>query len=148
MEKKQTKIKNYTTQVSSERTISLIEQELVKLGISHIEKEYSNGKPTGIIFSIILTQKISFKIPAKIDAAFEIIKVIPEYKSKQKDWIKEQAARTAWRIIYNWIQLQVAMVQLDQAEAMQVFLPYIYNPDKKETIFDKLKSTNYKYLTD
>ncbi len=140
------KIKNYTSSVPVERTISLIEQELIKIGVSHIEKSYENGTPKGIIFSIMIPQKISFRIPANIESAFEIIKTIPEYKSKSKDWLKSQANRTAWRIVYNWVEIQVAMVQLKQADAMQVFLPYVYDNNLQQTFYDKISGNGFGLL--
>lgn len=140
------KIKNYTSSVPVERTISLIEQELIKIGVSHIEKNYENGVPKGIVFSITMPQKISFRIPANIEAAFEAIKTIPEYKAKSKDWLRAQANRTAWRIVYNWIEIQVAMVQLKQADAMQVFLPYVYDNVLQQTFYDKISSNGFKLL--
>ncbi len=143
------KIKNYTSSVPVERTISYIEQELVKIGVTHIEKNYENGKPIGIIFSIMLPQKLSFMIPANITSAYEILKTIPEYKSKNKEWLEAQANRTAWKIIFNWVEVQVAMVQLKQADAMEVFLPYVYNIKDGKTFYHRLKdNSNYKLLTE
>ncbi len=143
------KIKNYTSSVPVERTISYIEQELVKIGVTHIEKNYENGKPIGIIFSIMLPQKLSFMIPANIIAAYEILKTIPEYKSKNKEWLEAQANRTAWKIIFNWVEVQVAMVQLKQADAMEVFLPYVYNIKDGKTFYRRLKdNSNFNLLTE
>ena len=142
------KIKNYTSSVPVERTISAIEQELVKIGVSHIEKSYSDGVPTGIVFSITMPtgQVLRFKIPADAESAHGILKTIPEYRSKAKEWLKAQANRTAWRIVFNWIEIQVAMVQLKQADAMQVFLPYAYNAETKQTFYEKISGGNFKAL--
>jgi len=140
------KIKNYTSAVPVERTISSIEQELVKIGVTNIEKSYKDGLPVGIIFSIMIPQKISFRIPANIEAALDILKTIPEYKSKNKDWLKAQSNRTAWRIVYNWVEIQVAMVQLNQVDAMQVFLPYVYDSQRRETFYEKISSNGFKLL--
>jgi hypothetical protein len=38
------------------------------------------------------------------------------------------------------------MIRLEQAEALQLFLPYVWDPAKEETFFEKLKKTNYKAL--
>lgn len=143
------KIKNYTSSVPVERTISCIEQELIKIGVTHIEKFYKDGIIEGIIFSIMIPQKISFRIPANLSSAHEIIKTIPEYKKKNKEWLKGQAGRTAWRIVYNWVELQVAMVQLKQADAMQVFLPYVYDVNLEQTFYEKISGNGFKlFLTE
>lgn len=140
------KIKNYTSSVPVERTIATIEAELIKIGVSHIEKSYVDGVPKSIIFSITLKQKISFQIPANADAAFDALKTIPEYKHKPKLWLQAQAARTAWRIVLNWVEVQVAMVQLNQADAMQVFLPYVLDTVTGQTFYQKISSNNFKLL--
>jgi hypothetical protein len=139
-------IKNYTSAVPVDRTISCIEQELVKIGVSHIEKSYENGIPVGIIFSVQLPHRIKFRIPVNIDSAFDIIKTIPEYRTKKKDWLKAQACRTAWRIILNWVEVQVAMIQLKQAEAIQIFLPYVYDSKHEQTFYDRISSSGFKML--
>lgn len=145
-----TNIKNYTSAVSVERTISLIEQELVKIGANEITKSYTEGTPTGIIFSIKLNgaspQILRFCIPTNAAAAFDAIRTISAYRTKKPAWLKEQAQRTAWRIVFNWVQAQVAMVQLKQAEALEVFLPYLYDQNKDETFYEKVKASNYTLL--
>ena len=141
-------IKNYTSSVPVERTISMIEKELVKIGVSNIEKNYNNGIPEGIIFSIKMPKKISFKIPANIESAFEIIKTIPGYKTKKNDWLLLQAGRTAWRIVLNWVEVQVAMVQLKQADAMQVFLPYVYDKKLNQTFYERIRENGFKLLAE
>jgi hypothetical protein len=141
------KIKNYTSQVPVERTISQIESALIKIGVSKIEKTYTDGFADGIIFSITILQEIKFKIPANIDAARDILREIPEYRRKPKDWLNAQSRRTAWRLIYDWVSVQVAMVMLRQADAMEVFLPYAYNQKDGKTFYKRLKDdANYKLL--
>jgi len=142
------KIKNYTSQVSVERTVSMIEAELVKVGASNIEKTYLNGSPDGVIFSITFDRiELSYKLPAKIDAAKEILKQIPTYKTKKKDWIDAQSKRTAWKIIYDWVLAQVAMIMLHQADPIQIFLPYTYNRKTEKTFYEQIKGNQFKLLT-
>ncbi len=143
------KIKNYTSQVSVDRTISMIETELVKIGVNKIEKTYTNGVADGIIFSVAIpnVSELSYKLPANIDAAKSVLKEIPEYRKKNKDWLEAQSRRTAWKIIYDWVTIQVAMVMLKQAEADQVFLPYLYNKLKDQTLYQKIgKMAGYKQI--
>lgn len=142
------KIKNYTSSVSVERTIAAIEQELVKIGVSHIEKSYANGLPTGIIFSITIPNApvLRYKIPVNSESAHDILKSIPTYRRKPKEWLRAQASRTAWRIVFNWIEIQVAMVQLQQADSLQVFLPYAYNTETGQTLYEKIRGNGYTAL--
>jgi len=38
------------------------------------------------------------------------------------------------------------MILLEQAEPLQIFLPYAYDPATETTFFDRIKSTGYKAL--
>jgi hypothetical protein len=37
---------------------------------------------------------------------------------------KEQAARIAWRIVKDWLEAQLAMIEAGLVDLQQVFLPY------------------------
>jgi len=94
-------IKNYTTAVPVERTITLIESELVSIGATHIEKEYFNGEGVSLIFTIETPVPVKVKLPANANAAYDVVRKIPEYKTKKSDWVMKQAQRTACRILLN-----------------------------------------------
>ena len=42
--------------------------------------------------------------------------------------------------------IQLSMIQMQQAEAIQVFLPYFYNGEKDQTLFESMKSSGFKQL--
>jgi hypothetical protein len=144
-------IKNYTSAVPVERTIASIEQELVKIGVTQIVKSYdSEGLPMGIIFSIQIPTVgfFNFKIPARVEAAHDLLKTIPMYKKKNKEWLKAQSRRTAWKIVLEWVAAQVAMVQLNNIDAMQMFLQFSYNPKTQETLYDRISGNGFRMLAE
>ena len=141
-------LKNYTSTVPVNRSISNIEELLVEAGASHIAKWYSNGDVVGIIFQMLINNKpITFKLPSNPDAVEKVLK--QSVKRPHKDTLKrirEQSHRTAWKLLYDWVAVQVSMILMEQAEAVQVFLPYIYDQKNDNTLFDKLKANIYKLL--
>ena len=64
-----------------------------------------------------------------------------------KDRIKAQAERTAWALLRDWVHVQLSMVQMQQAEAVQIFLPFMCVPNSNQTFFERLKEDNFKQLT-
>jgi hypothetical protein len=143
-------IKNYTSTVDVERTIARIEQLLAKAGAVGIQKEYASGKPVAMIFTV--------KAPDG-DGVFDVrvpVSVEPVYKSinasrKRNAWTeaaqkadRQQAERTAWKLIQDWIEVQLSLIQLRQAELLQVFMPYLY--DGKRTMFEAMKERGFKAL--
>lgn len=136
---KKKKVKNYTTTISMEKTISQIEQLLVEIGATGIQKEYKNLEPIALRFSVEIekNETHSFLLPSKAKNAAAILKNIPEYKGKKNDWIEKQSKRTSWRLLLNWVDIQYALIQLGQAEAMQVFLPYLI-VGKDMSLYDRM----------
>lgn len=147
-------IKNYTSEVPAERSISNIEHRLAQAGASHIAKFYTedgSARPLGMFFQIKVDGiPMSFKLPAKTNNVFDYLKLqrkrVPT--KAQEESIRKQADRTAWKILYEWIDIQVSMIELDQAEPIEIFLPYAYDIKKDQTLFDRMKENNFKQLTE
>jgi len=141
-------IKNYTSGIPVEQSIMRIEKALVRAGATHIAKTYEDGETSGILFQLkVKEQFITFKLPAKAEAVIEVF--AKSVKRPRKDTMKNirnQANRTAWKILHDWVEIQCTMVLLEQAENIEVFLPYVYDMNKEQTLFEKMKTTNYKAL--
>ena len=114
-------LKNYTTTVPVERTVSQIESLLVSIGATHIEKEFQGGNIASLIFTIPHENaSVKVKLPARYQEALLVIRKIPEYKNKKQDWLINQTMKVAWRILLNWIEVEVAMLQIRNSNLLQV----------------------------
>lgn len=138
------KIKNYTSEIDSTLSISKIEKCLVEIGASNINKEYENKICMGITYLLhdsITNQTICFNLKAKVDECFKILwKEVLRPQAGTKDKIMQQASRTAWKILSDWTEIQCTMIILGQASPLQMFLPFVYNPKTKETLFERIVS--------
>ena len=47
----------------------------------------------------------------------------------------EQARRVAWRILKDWVAAQLAIVEAEQAQMAEVFLPYAVESQTGQTMF-------------
>lgn len=133
-----------------------IEEMLVEAGARDIHKSYNHNRECDAIIFIMVVPgnplPMHFKLPAKVEACFEALwklylKTVKKPSEHMKQQLRAQAVRTAWKIIHDWVDLQLSLIQLEQAEPMEIFLPYAYNPESKETFYEHLKSGQFKLLT-
>lgn len=116
-------ILNYRTEISAEKSIGEIQARLAKAGAQAIMSEYEQGVLSQLSFRISTQHGVmSFRMPANIDGVYKLLQANKKLSGKEKS--REQAARVAWRIIKDWIEAQLAIIEADMATLAQVFLPY------------------------
>ena len=143
-------LKNYTSQVSAARSIAFIESKLAQNGARQILKLYdTEGRVTGMCFMMKIDgREVPFKLPARIENCQKVLeenlsrRARPETRKK----IPDQAERTAWKILSDWVEAQMAMIELAQIEVMEVFLPYVFDNTNKKTYFELLRENDFKAL--
>lgn len=147
-------LKNYTSSVPVERSIMMIEKLLMDAGATNISKSINqeSKEVDGIIFLINVNSKpILFKLPSKTEQCFKIMmKEVSSRSAFKKEVIsnkRAQAQRTAWKLLFDWVSIQVSMIQIEQVELMEVFLPYAYDMQNDQTFFEKIKESGFKQLT-
>lgn len=143
-------LKNYTSSVAVSRSVQHIEDKLVSCGARNILKDYDEkGRISGILFIIEINgRKTPFKLPAKVENVERNLRSMRKKppKTSQLQEIRLQAERTAWKIISDWVDIQMSLIELDQAEFMEIFLPYAYDGMSKQTYFQMVKENNFKLL--
>ena len=129
------KIKNYTSEVPPQRSIEAIEKLLIEAGVDHIGKLFAAGEVIGFIFTISVDSvPVQFRLPIKV-AAVENLLTRGKF-GRARDLAAQQAKRTAWRLLYDWVGVQLAMIRLGQADLMEIFLPYAYDAKANLTLYE------------
>lgn len=144
-------IRNYTSSVNADQSVSNIERKLVAHGASHIMKEYDGfGNVSAISFkkTLVGDQSVSFKLPANVDAVYTLF--LKQKKGSQTQAVKnnlyQQAKRTAWKNVSDWVDIQMTLIALQQVQFTEVFLPYML-VGRGETVYQRFSGDNFKALT-
>lgn len=130
-------ILNYTTSIDSEKTIAEIQKILVKAGAHKIVTDYQNQIPVSVTFALTIQgQLMGYALPARSAGVLKAMQ--KDRKIPNSKCTEEQAQRVAWRIVKDWVEAQVAIVQAQLAEVDEVFLPYAITQGG-DTVYEKLK---------
>lgn len=126
-------IKNYTTDVPVNKTVSEIHLMLADHGAKRILFDYgADSKVTAISFTIETpTGEQAVRLPANVERVREVLrqqKNNPRNRNRsQIDDSQDQAERVAWRIVKDWLAAQLAILETEMVDVQQVFLPYFLN---------------------
>jgi hypothetical protein len=149
--KRHIKIKNYTSSVPVDRTVARIERSLADAGVSKIHKEYG---PEGGISALLFTIKVqedrdmTVRLPADpvkvADALYaQYLDGTSRPRKRLKDFL-DQAAQTAWKLQQDWVEVQLSLIAMKQADPAEVFLAYIW--DGQSTVYTRLAGSGFKHL--
>ncbi len=129
---------NYTTKIDPDKTAAEIARCLSMHGASAVMTQYD--KPGGFVsalsFQIELNGRtLSFRLPCNPEPVFEILakdskikRFHARYEAVQSE-LRLQAVRTAWRIVKDWVEAQMALVETQMVTTRDVFLPYAVMKD-------------------
>lgn len=137
-------ILNYTTTIDAFKTVSEIEYILIKHCAKSVMKQYEGESIVGLSFLIDTGyQQIPVRLPVKVD---ECLKVLKKEKLKNpKKQIKDtrvQAECVAWRILKDWIEAQMALLDIEMVQFEEIFLPYI-ETNNGQILYERLEKTHF-----
>jgi hypothetical protein len=140
------KLKNYTTDVPASKTIAEIQELLAKSGARGIAFEYdASGNIESLFFRLQIPngKDVTFKLPAKPDAVYEIMFAGRPGEYTYGESRRQKSLNIAWRIIKEWLEVQLSLIQLNQADAVEIFLPYMVTGENR-TLYQDLKENQFR----
>ena len=136
-------ILNYTTTVDAYKTVAEIEQILVKHKALSIMKNYEGEAIVAVSFVVDAGyNQIPIKLPAKINECLKVLENEKKKGTKNVKATKEQAERVAWRILKDWVEAQMALLDIQMVKFEEVFMPYIVDVQGK-TLFERLEERHF-----
>lgn len=143
-------LKNYTTGISVDKTVLEIEQILSRHSATDIWKQFDGAGNVVCVNFAVNTEfgKMPFRLPMDVLAVSQILK--NEKKSGKLSGVSnreamdlEHARRVGWRIVKDWIDSQMALVEIKLVKIEQVFLPYAYDFRTEKTLYETFREKKF-----
>jgi hypothetical protein len=140
-----------TTSIPVHRTISEVQQILIRAGAQAITTVHEKSKITGMSFSIPCINNDlpiirTYTLPIRTSKLLAIIQGHRKRgaaNKREQDTI--QAERIAWRQILRWLESQFALIETGMSEPGEVFLPYQTQGDGR-TVYQVFQAGERKML--
>lgn len=134
-------ILNYTTGIDAWKTVNEIQQILSRHKVSHFSIKNEGSFPVALSFTVDYNgQPINYLLPCNHEGVLRCLK--NDRKVPQKSKNAEQALRTSWRIIKDWVEAQLAIVEAELAPIHEVFMQYMIINSTGETLSQKMLNGN------
>lgn len=136
-------ILNYTTKIDADKTAGEIAKMLSLSGARAVLTEYDEQENyvTAISFKLSVNgQELGIKLPCDWKPVIEILD--NDRKVPRHMVTREQAVRVSWRIVKDWVEAQLAIIQTKMVKTEEVFLPYIITKSG-QTLFEQISNNKF-----
>lgn len=131
-------IHKYTTTVLVSKTMGEVMRVLAKNGATHVTASFDDeGEPNGMSF---LLNGREYALPIRKEGILAFIlkdKSLPASKRNA-----EQANRIAWRIAYDLLLLQIALIDAEMSTFDEVMFPYMLDSSRGHTLYQAYSAKN------
>lgn len=138
---------NYTTGIAAAKTVGEIQHLLARHGAKHVTIEYAPDAPEPAAVSFVITVPLGgdvrFRLPCEIEGVKQAMMDARVLDRKNPNG---HARRVAWRIVKDWTEAQLAMVQARQAVMAQVFMPYAVDEKSGATMYQLFEAAQQKRI--
>lgn len=124
-------ILNYRTEIDAGRTVLEIQAKLARAGARRVQIDYGDdGEPTAVAFMIATPAgDASFSLPANDAGVLAALSRQADAGTVRRNFVtRKHAKRVAWRIVKDWLEAQLALVEAGLATLDEVLFPYMLAP--------------------
>src|SRR5437867_214674 len=116
-------LKNAYSSMPINNIFANLQKTLVAHGAKQIVFDYGDdGKIDGLTFAIKHQERLlHIQLPARLKEAGQLL------REQGFRYDNEQVYRVAWRNILDWVEAQMAFIDIGQVKLEQVFFPYMVN---------------------
>ena len=130
---------NYTTTIDAGKSASECVALLARHGASRTSIDWAGGHPHSIAFGIDTPAGMRFyTLPANVEGVRRALNRAWEARRISGSYTGEaQALRVAWRVVKDWLEAQLAMIDAQVVELEQVMLPYMVVDEVGTTVYER-----------
>jgi hypothetical protein len=130
-------ILNFTTKIDAWKTVNEIQQILAKHAVSHMNVKNEGSFPVALSFAIDFRgQPLNFLLPCNHEGVLRCLKKDRKVPNSSKN--PEQALRTSWRILKDWVESQMAIVEAELAPIQDIFMHCLILNASGETLANRV----------
>jgi len=119
---------DYTTTVPVSRTVAQVQAKLVEHGARAVMMEYDDrGRITALAFKVNMPNgELPIRLPIDAVATFRVLQRQADNREIPGRFAREEHAyRVAWRIIKDWVEAQMSLLETEMVRMEEIFLPYV-----------------------
>ncbi len=136
---------NYTTRIEAVKTVGEIQRNLAKHGAKSILTAYDNqGQIESLSFEVPTAYgDMGYRLPVDPGAVLKVLQRQNDIGKVPRSYVNHpQAIRIAWRIVKDWVEAQMAILETEMVKMEQVFLPYMIDSSGR-TLYEAMAATNF-----
>lgn len=131
---------NYTTSIRADKTAAECLAILGRSGAAAVALTYADRRPVGLAFNLDTPHgPRGFDLPVNVGGVHR--RLADAYRKRDiplKHSDRDQAERTAWRILKDWLEAQLAIIDAQMVSLDQVMLPYL-RVDDNRTLYESYR---------
>ena len=131
---------NYTTTKNVDATVGEITKMLASGGVASISTMYSEtGTADGLGFTLRTPHgPREFQLRVNVDGVHALLANDPKVRKRGPQYVlRAHAERVAWRIVRDWLEAQLALIDAEMATLDQVMLPYLVIDASGMTLYQR-----------
>lgn len=136
---------NYTTKIEASKTVGEIQKILAKHGAKSILIDFDdNGLIEALAFRVITSHgEVGIRLPVDPEAVLKVLTRQNQLGKVPRSFVnRPQAVRVAWRIVKDWVEAQMAILETEMVKMEQIFLPYVITKDNR-TLYEVMVKSQF-----
>jgi hypothetical protein len=141
---------NWTTTIPVHQTMGECQSMLARAGASSVSVHFEDGDPAGLSFSLKTPHGVrNFTLPVNVDGIQRVLAQANKDGRLRSDGHRnarlegrEHAARVAWRVVKDWLEANLALIDAQMATIDEVMLPWLHIQigGEEKTLFEHYKA--------